>query len=156
MQTTRPALILMSLLLMAAVAAIGQRTDASAEHSPVAPPEVTDPVMLEAAESGDGFLITAEEVESAEGPRGRWIRLERNVTITRHGATLIGDHGVYWELARMAVVHGNVHGEDRGSRVACDTLKFLRDEDVAILIGSASYADSTGVLTADRIELHHE
>jgi len=121
---------------------------------PITVPEITDPVMRTAAASGDGFLITAEQVESGEDDGRRWLRLDRNVTITRHGATLIGESGIYWEEEQIAIIRGNVHGEDRGSRIACDMLEYFRVEDLAILTGNASYADSAGVLTADRIEIH--
>ncbi len=164
MHITRPTILFALLLLVVASVASGQipdippdPPDANATNSAAGSgghPVITDPAMLTAAKSGDGFLITADEVESGEGSRGRWIRLERSVTITRGAATLIGDHGVYWERERLAIIRGNVHGEDSGARVVCDTLKYMRDDDLAILIGNASYADSAGVLTADRIEMH--
>ncbi len=121
---------------------------------PISVPEITDPVMQSAAESGDGFLITADQVESGEDGGRRWLRFDNNVTITRHGATIIGDNGIYWEQDQIAIIRGNVHGEDRGSHIACDVLEYFRADDLAILTGNASYADSTGVLTASRIEIH--
>ncbi len=102
----------------------------------------------------DGFVITADSVESGEGPTGRWIRLEDDVTITREGSLLIGDHGFYRQRERVAVIYGDVHGTDQGARIACDTLKYFRDWGLIVLIGSASFADTAGVLSADRMEMH--
>ena len=98
----------------------------------------------------DQFMITAERVEAEEGPRGRVVRLAENVTITRLGATLIGALGVYYESEGHAVIFGNVTGEDDGQTVACDTLDYFLDTDVALLRGSASYSDSSATTTADR------
>ena len=102
----------------------------------------------------DGFLITADSVEGSEGPRGRVIYLEREVTVRRGEATLVGDHGVYYESEGIAVVFGDVHGVDEGSSIACDTLRYFREFDRALLIGNASYGDTSGVTTADRIDIY--
>lgn len=102
----------------------------------------------------DGFIITADSVEGSEGPRGRIVRLESHVTIRRGDATLVGDHGIYYESEGIAVVFGDVHGVDQGSSVACDTLRYFRQPDRALLIGNASYADSAGVTTADAIDVY--
>ena len=102
----------------------------------------------------DGFLITADSVEGSEGPRGRVIYLEREVTVRRGEATLVGDHGVYYESEGVAVVFGDVHGVDEGSSIACDTLRYFRELDRALLIGNASYGDTSGITTADRIDVY--
>lgn len=102
----------------------------------------------------DGFLITADSVEGSEGPRGRVIHLEREVTVRRGEATLVGDHGVYYESEGIAVVFGDVHGLDEGSSISCDTLRYFRELDRALLIGNASYGDTSGVTTADRIDVY--
>ncbi len=128
--------------------------DPRRDTGPVSVPEITDPVMQSAAASGDGFLITAEQVESGEDDGRRWLRFDRNVTITKDGATLVGDNGIYWEEDQIAIIRGNVHGEDRGSQIACDVLEYFRAQDLAILTGNASFADSASVLTASRIEIH--
>jgi lipopolysaccharide export system protein LptA len=130
--------VLLSLILSASVA-FGQTGE------PVVPASSGDP---------DGFVITADSVEGGEGPTGRWIRLENNVTITREGSSLVGDRGFYREGERVAVIYGGVHGTDRGARVTCDTLKYFRDLDLIVLIGNASYADTAGVLCADRMEMY--
>ena len=98
-------------------------------------------------------MITAEQVEAAEGPRGRVVRLADNVTITRLGATLRGARGVYYETEGHAVIFGDVTGEDDGRTIACDTLDYFLDTDVALLRGNASYSDTSGTTTADRIHL---
>jgi len=102
------------------------------------------------------FEITAESVEARETPRGRVFYLEDRVTIRRDAATLVGDHGVYREAEGLAIVHGSVHGDDEGAAVACDTLKYFRDLDVAILTGGASFADTSGVIRASRIEIYRD
>lgn len=108
---------------------------------------------MPSVEEGDQFVITAEEVEAEDGPDGRVVHLNRNVTITRGGATLVGARGVYYEATRHAVITGGVEGVDRGRTIACDTLEYFRDTDVAWLIGNASYSDSSGTTSARRIEL---
>ncbi len=102
----------------------------------------------------DGFVITADSVEGEETPRGRIIYLRDNVTITRGGATLVGALGIYREYDRIAILFGDVHGVDGGTTIACDTLTYYQTTDVAILTGSPSYSDTTGVTTARRIEVH--
>ena len=99
----------------------------------------------------DQFAITAERVEAEEGPRGRIVRLEENVAVTRLGATLRGAHGVYYEAEGHVVIFGNVTGEDDGRAIACDTLDYFLDTDIAHLRGNASYADTSATTTADRI-----
>ncbi len=101
----------------------------------------------------DGFVITADSVEGEETPRGRVIYLRDNVTITRGGATLVGALGIYREYDRVATLFGDVHGVDGGTTIACDTLTYYQSTDVAILTGSPSYSDTTGVTTARRIEV---
>ena len=112
--------------------------------------------LTSAAEPGEpsGFTISANRVEAREGPRGNEVYLEEEVTVARGAATLVGDHGVYYESEGLAVVFGNVTGVDDGSTIACDTLKYFRDTDLAILIGNAAYTDSAGTTTADVIEVH--
>ena len=112
------------------------------------------PTATAQAPSDDGFVITADSVEGSEGPRGRVVRLEREVTVRRGEATLVGDHGIYYESEGVAVVFGNVHGVDEGSNIACDTLRYFRELDRALLIGNASYGDTSGVTTADRIDVY--
>ena len=97
----------------------------------------------------DGFIITADSVEGTDGPRGRVVRLERNVTIRRGDATLVGERGIYYESEGLAIVFGNVNGVDRGSSIACDTLRYFREPDRALLVGNASYGDTSGVTTAE-------
>jgi lipopolysaccharide assembly outer membrane protein LptD (OstA) len=128
------------LLFTAAALIAGPAVAAFAQAVPAEPPP--DP---------DRFLITAEEVEAEEGPRGRIVRLEKNVTITRHGATLVGDQGIYYEAEGHAVIFGNVTGEDDGRSIACDTLDYFLDTDVAHLRGNASYGDTSGTTFADEI-----
>jgi lipopolysaccharide assembly outer membrane protein LptD (OstA) len=99
----------------------------------------------------DQFVITAERVEAEEGPRGRVVRLEENVTVTRPGATLRGAHGIYYETEGHVVLFGNVTGEDEGRAIACDTLDYFLDTEIAHLRGNASYADTSATTTADRI-----
>ena len=101
----------------------------------------------------DEFFITADNVEYTEGADGRVLRLSDNVTITREGARLVGRRGLYYESARRALLYGGVSGVDGGRSVACDTLEYFSDTDVAHLIWHASYSDSTGTTTADRISL---
>jgi len=67
----------------------------------------------------DQFMITAERVEAEEGPRGRIVRLEENVTVTHLGATLRGAHGIYYEAEGHVILIGNVTGEDEGRAIAC-------------------------------------
>lgn len=105
------------------------------------------------AEPSDGFDISATHAEAVETALGRVIHLEDNVTITRGGATLVGDRGRYLESARVAVIFGNVRGVDGAATTSCDTLRYLRDSDTAFLLGNASYADTSGMINADRIEL---
>ena len=107
----------------------------------------------QSAPDPDQFMITAESVEAEEGPRGRVVRLERNVTITRLGAALTGDLGVYYESEGHAIIYGNVTGEDGGRAVACDTLDYFLGTDTALLRGNASYSDSSATTTADRIHM---
>ena len=102
----------------------------------------------------DGFIITADSVEGTDGPRGRVVRLERNVTIRRGDATLVGERGIYYESEGLAIVFGNVNGVDRGSSIACDTLRYFREPDRALLVGNASYGDTSGVTTADVIDVY--
>jgi len=102
----------------------------------------------------DEFLITAEHVEAQETPDGRILFLEGNVTIDRAGGRLVGRHGVYRDWLGSAIIHGDVRGVDEESEIACDTLKYFRDVDLAVLIGDAAYSDSSGTTTADRIEVH--
>lgn len=111
-----------------------------------APSEQSEP-------DSDQFMITAESVEASEGPRGRVVRLDSNVTITRGGATLTGDLGVYYEAEGHAIVYGNVTGEDGGRYVACDTLDYFLATDSVLLRGNASYSDTSGTTTADRIRM---
>lgn len=127
--------VLLSLILLTS-GAFGQAGE---------PPSPVDP---------DGFVITADSVEGGEGPTGRWVRLEDNVTITRDGSLLVGDRGFYRQGERVAIIYGDVHGTDQGARIACDTLKYFRDVDLIVLTGNASFADTAGVLTADRMEMH--
>ena len=103
--------------------------------------------------ASDSFVITADEVEAEEGPRGRVAKLSGHVTIARRGATLSGLNGAYYEDEGRAVVFGDVAGVDGSRRVACDTLVYFRDEDVADLRGHASYSDSSGTTSAHRITL---
>jgi len=99
------------------------------------------------------FEITAEEVEAQEGPEGRVVILEGNVTIRQGGATIVGDHGIYRDTHGVALVHGNVHGVDGLTKIACDSLFYYQRSDVALLKGNASYADTSGVTRARRIEM---
>lgn len=101
----------------------------------------------------DQFMITAERVEAEEGPRGRIVRLAENVTVTRLGATLRGARGVYYETEGHVVIFGNVTGEDDGRTIACDTLDYFLDTDIACLRGNASYTDTSATTTADRIHM---
>lgn len=101
----------------------------------------------------DGFDISATHAEATETEAGRVIHLEDEVTITRGGATLIGDHGRYYEANRTAIIFGNVHGVDGTASTSCDTLRYLRDSDTAYLLGNASYSDTSGMIDARRIEL---
>lgn len=110
-------------------------------------------LAAEDAPGPDQFMITAERVEAEEGPRGTVVRLADNVTITRLGATLRGARGVYYETEGHAIIFGDVTGEDDGRTIACDTLDFFLDTDVALLRGNASYSDTSGTTTADRIHL---
>ena len=114
----------------------------------------TAPALAALDEPGpDQFMITAERVEAEEGPRGRVVRLEENVTITRLGATLRGAHGLYYEAAGHAIIFGDVTGEDGGRTVACDTLDYFLNTDAALLRGNASYCDTSATTTADRIHM---
>jgi lipopolysaccharide assembly outer membrane protein LptD (OstA) len=101
-----------------------------------------------------GFVITAERVEGSEGPAGRVAHLEGEVTLTRGGAVLVGERGVFYETRGLAVISGHVHGVDGTSRVSCDTLRYYRDLDRALLIGNATYSDTTGTTSADRIDVY--
>jgi lipopolysaccharide assembly outer membrane protein LptD (OstA) len=114
----------------------------------------TPPVSAQEPQEPTGFTITANSVEGREGPRGNVITLEGEVTVSRGGATVTGDHGLFYESEGLAVVFGNVAGVDDGSTIACDTLKYFRDTDLAVLIGDASYSDTAGVTTARVIEVH--
>ena len=118
----------------------------------VARPAGAAPAAQSAPDS-DQFMITADSVEAGEGPRGRVVRLEENVTIARLGATLTGDRGVYYEAEGHAIIYGNVAGEDGGRAVACDTLDYFLDTDTALLRGNASYSDTSVTTTADRIHM---
>ncbi len=104
----------------------------------------------------DQFMITAGRVEAEEGPRGRVVRLAENVTITRLGTTLRGARGIYYEAEGHAVVFGDVTGEDDGRAIRCDTLDYFLDTDVVLLRGNASYSDTSGTTTADRIHMLRE
>jgi lipopolysaccharide assembly outer membrane protein LptD (OstA) len=99
------------------------------------------------------FIITADEVEAEEGDRGKIVWLERNVTIVRGLARLRGSHGAYYESEGHAIVYGDVTGTDAGRSVACDTLRYDLNTDTALLIGNASYSDSTATTYADLITL---
>ncbi|MCK4680495.1 hypothetical protein KAT82_05180 [bacterium] len=108
-------------------------------------------------EPGPGqFMITAERVEAEEGPRGRVVRLAENVTITRLGATLRGARGIYYKAEGYAIVFGDVTGEDDGRAIRCDTLDYFLDTDAVLLRGNASYSDTSGTTTADRIHMLRE
>jgi lipopolysaccharide assembly outer membrane protein LptD (OstA) len=99
----------------------------------------------------DQFVITAERVEAEEGPPGRIVWLEENVTVTHLGATLRGAHGIYYETEGHVILVGNVTGEDEGRAIACDTLDYFLDTEIAHLRGNASYSDTSATTTADRI-----
>ena len=104
----------------------------------------------------DQFMITAERVEAEEGPRGKVVRLAENVTITRLGTTLRGARGIYYEAEGRATIFGDVTGEDDGRTICCDTLDYFLDTDVVLLRGNASYSDTSGTTTADRIHMLRE
>lgn len=100
------------------------------------------------------LVVTAKRVEAREGPRGKEVILEEDVTLTRQGATLVADRGIYYESEGLALLFGHVHGVDGTSEIACDTLRYFRDLDRATLLGHASYADTSGVTRARRIEMY--
>jgi len=102
----------------------------------------------------EGFTISADDVEAAEGPGGRIAVLEGNVVLEREGGTLTGAHGIYRESAREAVLWGDVRGTEEGASVSADTLRYFRDPDIVVLTGNASYADTSGSVTARRITFY--
>ncbi len=136
--------------LLAALALFFAHAPAASAQMPAPAPRFD--VVADAPD--DGFVITARSVEGGEGDGGRVIHLEGDVTITRGQATLIGRHGTYYESRGLAVVFGDVHGTDGGSSVACDTLRYFRNQDRAYLIGNASYSDTSGVTCAERIDVY--
>lgn len=105
-------------------------------------------------QDSSGFTVSAKRVEAHEEARGKVAYLEGEVTVSRGGATLVGDRGIYYESEGLAIIFGGVTGVDDGSTIACDTLKYFRDTDVAVLVGDAAYADSAGTTTADVIEVY--
>ena len=106
------------------------------------------------AEADDGFVISADTVEGREGARGRVVELYGAVSIERRGAILTGSRGTVYEDRGLALLTGGVRGVEGEASIACDTLRYYRDTDLAVLIGRASYADTSVVVTSHRIDIH--
>ncbi len=119
----------------------------------IALPAATARGQVEPLDDPSGFVISADQVEGSELPEGRVVFLDGNVTIERGAARLMGERGVYREAQGYAVIFGDVHGVDGPRTIVCDTLTYYRDTDIVVLTGNASYADTSGVTEARRIEL---
>ncbi|MBN2566179.1 MAG: hypothetical protein JXB46_10760 [Candidatus Eisenbacteria bacterium] len=102
---------------------------------------------------GDQLVITARQVDAEEGPNGRVATLSDSVTVTMRGARIVGSEGLYFESEGRAVVFGDVTGTDGDRSIACEILEYTQSTDVVTLDGNASYSDSTGTTTADKIRL---
>lgn len=119
-------------------------------NTPAAPASTRGTPLLWPSE--EGFAISAADVEASEGPRGRTVVFEGDVTLEREDARLTADHGFYAEARNEVVLYGGVSGTDGGAAIRADTLRYFREPDLAVLIGRASYADTAATVTADRIE----